>query len=66
MKGGKKAMPNWENIAIYSLQAGMTMKRLHTVLQATLPKEPTKEEWQKVGQIRKQFRPQLRRLGFKF
>ena len=57
--------PRWSDIATYSLQAGMSMENLRSVLKATLPQEPSKEEWKLIGQTRKGLRPQLRRLGFK-
>jgi len=58
------AKTNWENVATYSLQAGMSMDNLRTVLNATLLQEPSKEEWKRIGETRKRLRPQLRRLGF--
>lgn len=58
--------PSWENVAIYSFQAGISMERLKSVLQATTTQFPTKDEWKQIGQTRKNLRPQLRKLGFKF
>ena len=60
----RKNPPVWEDVAIYSLQAGMSLPQLRGVLEAT-GNSPEKPEWAKIRRVRRDLRPKLTRVGFR-
>jgi len=57
-------MPDYDNIAIFSLQAGFSYNQLRRFIGQTLGVVLKAEEWRKIREIRRFVKRPCRALGF--